>query len=355
MSYFLKMGSIFTVSSNDNMDLHTSLPPGNYVLKYDSMRSQFFLDQVEDFQLPSKLYGDTTSRASRILNTFQSRPTTTGVLLTGEKGSGKTLLAKTICVDATKKNIPTIIINSPFTGDGFNKFLQDIEQEAIIMFDEFEKVYNEPKSQEAILTLLDGVFPTKKLFLLTSNDKYKIDVNMRNRPGRIFYMMDFNGLPSEFIHEYAEDNLVNKAHMDSLCKLAMIFTKLNFDMLKAIVEEMNRYDESPQQVIKMLNAKPEFEMDTTYNIIFTPKEDNVDPNSIDKTVITNPILKSVWIDYVSKPDDEDNIKNYETQFHPTDIIEMNAGSSRIVYQNKDGYKLILEKVKPKEMHYYHAF
>ena len=33
---------------------------------------------------------------------------------------------------------------------------------------------------------------------------------------------------------------------------------MNFDMLQAIVQEMNMYDETPQQVLKWLNARPEF-------------------------------------------------------------------------------------------------
>jgi hypothetical protein len=56
-------------------------------------------------------------------------------------------------------------------------------------------------NQDAILTLLDGTYPSNILFLLTVNDKHKITTNMRNRPGRIYYTLDFAGLTPEFIRE----------------------------------------------------------------------------------------------------------------------------------------------------------
>jgi len=92
------------------------------------------------------------------MRTFTDRSNSTGVLLTGEKGSGKTLLAKHLSIMGYDMGIPTIVINSAWTGDSFNKLIQDIEQPLIVMFDEFEKVYNR-EEQEKMLTLLDGVYP----------------------------------------------------------------------------------------------------------------------------------------------------------------------------------------------------
>lgn len=38
--------------------------------------------------------------------------------------------------------------------------------------------------------------------------------------------------------------------------VAALFTSCNFDMLKAMVEDMNRYDESPSDVLEYLNTDP---------------------------------------------------------------------------------------------------
>ncbi len=40
--------------------------------------------------------------------------------------------------------------------------------------------------------------------------------------------------------------------------------EFNFDMLKALVEEMNRYNETPTDALAMLNAKPEFDIGWMY-------------------------------------------------------------------------------------------
>ena len=168
MTYFLRNGSTFRPSDEANLDLHKALPAGNYIIKEDQFGNMFF-ETVDSFEFKGKRYGDNIKNCDRIMSTFLKRDASTGVMLTGEKGSGKSLLAKTISIEAAAQGIPTLIINAPWHGDKFNKFIQDIEQPCIVLFDEFEKVYDSDE-QESMLTLLDGVFPSKKLFILTCND-----------------------------------------------------------------------------------------------------------------------------------------------------------------------------------------
>ena len=115
-SYFLKSGNCFRVTSKEALDLHESLPVGNYIVKKNDMTGELYLEAIDAFELPSKVYGSCLKDADRILNTFNTRKSTTGVLLTGEKGSGKTLLAKEVSLAGAKLGIPTIVINTPFCG-----------------------------------------------------------------------------------------------------------------------------------------------------------------------------------------------------------------------------------------------
>ena len=264
---YIQYGNSFRVGSRESMTFHDNLPNGNYVLKFDDFRSEYFFEKLDDFTISTKLYGDVTTRASRILNTFKDRPNATGVLLVGNKGSGKTLLARQVAIQAASENIPVVIINSPFHGDGFNSFIQNMHQSMLILFDEFEKVYDD-EEQESVLTLLDGVFPTKKLFMLTCNDKYKVNEFMRNRPGRIYYMFEFGTLDEQFTREYCLDNLKREymGYLERIVQVSKLFGSFNFDMLKAIVEEINRYGEKPEVVIGVLNAKPEFGYKQLYTV-----------------------------------------------------------------------------------------
>jgi len=252
MTHFVRSENSYAPLPGDSKDLFDSLPSGNYLLKMS--KNGFCLEPFDEFQSPAKIYGDCLKNCDRILNTFRSRGRNTGVMLVGGKGSGKTLLAREVC---SRSELPVIIISESYTGDYFNSFLTKITQPAIVLFDEFEKVYDK-SDQEKILTLLDGAFQSEKLFLFTSNNKWEIDANMKNRPGRIFYLLEFSGVDEKFIREYCADNLQDQSKTDSIVNISKRFDPFNFDMLNAFVEEVNRYGETPEELLSLLNAKPEY-------------------------------------------------------------------------------------------------
>lgn len=357
MTYFLRNGSTFRPSDEANLDLHNKLPVGNYIIKEDQFGNMFF-ETVDSFEFKGKRYGDNIRNSQRILSTFLARDASTGVMLTGEKGSGKSLLAKMISIEAAEQGIPTLIINAPWAGDKFNKFIQDIEQPCVVLFDEFEKVYDSD-GQEQILTLLDGVFPSKKLFMLTCNDKWRVDQHMRNRPGRIFYMIDFKGLDADFIREYCNDNLNNKQHIEKICQIASLFSQFNFDMLKALVEEMNRYDESPEDALRMLNVKAEFDSGNKFNVDLSIADKTLTKDQMeDREWNGNPLHQPVTIEYhfTAKDDDGDEYQDWErARFTHADLVKVDANTGKFMFENKAGEKLTLTRAKEKSFHYYDAF
>lgn len=350
MSYFIRNGNTFRVASEESLDLHKTLPVGNYTIQKDQMTGLLYLEMVDSFKPVSKLYGNIPRHASRILNTFNERDVSTGVMLNGEKGSGKTLLAKTLSIDAAKQGIPTIIINHPWVGDQFNKFMQDIEQPCVVLFDEFEKVYDNDE-QEAALTLLDGVFPSKKLFIITCNDKWRVNEHMRNRPGRLYYMIEFGGLDQQFIREYCNDNLQAKQHIEKICHITSLFDKFNFDMLKALVEEMNRYGETPQEALEMLNAKPEYNNKCKFTVQLFDKR-IIDSKDLDhSTWFGNPLNSTVRVEYYPQPSGGDS--DWVTcEFRPDEIKKVDAQSGQFTYVNVKGQQLVLTREKEPSYNYF---
>mmetsp|Transcript_7350 Transcript_7350/g.7925 ORF Transcript_7350/g.7925 Transcript_7350/m.7925 type:complete len:403 (+) Transcript_7350:86-1294(+) len=339
-SLYLKFGKIFKVTDKEELDIHECLPTATYTIGFNSCSGEYYLEKIEPFSIPKKLYGNPERRGDRILQTFHDRKGSTGVVLSGEKGSGKTLLAKYISkVAAERDGIITLVINEPWCGETFNQFLQMIQQPAVVIFDEFEKVYNCYEKKKQMLTLLDGVYSTQKLFILTCNDKWSLDVNMRNRPGRIFYMIDYNGLDIAFIQDYCEENLSAKEHIPQIVAISKVFMAFNFDMLKAMVEEMNRYNESPMDVLELLNVQPHYESDTCYTYRMFDKDEDpieVDHNGFDG----NPLKDPIRVYYTSKKN-----KYKKTEFSPHDLVQVDEKSGAFVFVNARGFRVVLKRNK----------
>jgi SpoVK/Ycf46/Vps4 family AAA+-type ATPase len=136
LTYYIKRGNIHQIVDEANLQVTKRLPNGTYSISQNPETGEFYFVEVNPFDIRGKIYGNTKERAKRILNTFSDRPSGTGVLLAGEKGSGKTLLAKMLSVEGLALDYVSIIINAPWHGENFNKFIQQVEQPAIILFDE---------------------------------------------------------------------------------------------------------------------------------------------------------------------------------------------------------------------------
>ena len=353
MTYYIKNGSNFMVTDKENMDLYDRLPVGVYIVKFSKMMG-YYLEHVSGFVLPTRLYGKLPRQAEKIVSSFKDRQLSTGVLLAGEKGSGKTLLAKLLASNMGKLGAPTIVINQPHTGDDFNKFIQDIEQEAVVLFDEFEKVY--PKEQQtSMLTLMDGVFPTRKLFVLTCNDKWKVDSHMRNRPGRLYYLLDFKGLEDDFIREYCADTLNKQLHYDieNIVALASTVDAFNFDMLKALIEEMNRYMEPMREALPMLNVKPDPFIQARYNVLLTsPHGLEIPKNRLhNQQFVINPGTDWQYQFHFYKPapkgskKSRGDLSDEAPIFTSGNFVRVDPKTNEICYKNEDGWTLKLSRAK----------
>lgn len=234
--------------------IQESLDPKVYMLNFNPM-SGYFLSVVHDFTVPTELYGTIEADVKRIFDTFNKRTNSTGILLTGVMGSGKTLLAKLVSAKAMEIGMPVIIIQRAYTDPAFMEFIQNINQECAILFEEMDKVYSDVDDQNKILSLFDGLFSNKKLFLVTANNQHKVSGFIVSRPGRCFYHLKFEKLSAEFIVDYCNQNLNDTKHTDSVLLVSKLVSNFNFDQLQALVEEMNRYNENAMQSLRWLNIE----------------------------------------------------------------------------------------------------
>lgn len=246
------------------------------------------------------------------------------------------MLAQYTSIVAAKENeIPTIVVNKPWHGDAFNAFIQSISQPVVILFDEFEKTYDSD-NQEKMLTLFDGVYASQKLFILTCNDKYRMDDHMLNRPGRLYYLLEFKGLDQSFIKEYCEDNLLRKDYIPAVEASAALFQSFNFDMLKALVEDMNRYNESPSEVLKYLNVRVDSSGSEKFKVKLT-----IDGKIQEKARSTwsgRPVSEVVRI--YNNPEDEDEDPKYH-YFSAKNLVKLDSKTRVFKFKNEAGDVLTL--------------
>lgn len=268
-SYFLRRGNTFSITDSKNLDIRDELPAGIYRAQYDPDRG-FFLQEVGFSGAPHRLYGSTSKLADRVCAAFNERKGTTGILLVGEKGSGKTMTARVISQRLLSHGIPTVVISTGFAGDAFQHFLNSITQPCVFMFDEFEKVFTDKDARTGMLSFFDGLTQSKKLCIVTANEQNSISEFMINRPGRLLYRVTFDCVDQETIRDYCKDNLKNTEQVPAIEQLAEMIGTFTFDMLVNLVEEMNRFNEPAFKAIRYLNIRPSYAKSVKYEVQIHP-------------------------------------------------------------------------------------
>lgn len=241
-------GSKVGVIEVDNVA--NELPVGNYSIQFNDRTGEVYLKTMDDLKMPKTEFVDTLI-VDKWLTSFNHYDSNLGILLSGLKGAGKTVMAKKLCI---KSGLPVLHLNSPVPCAPLAEFLANpMFHNCIVFIDEFEKVINqEDKQIAAWLKLMDGGYNTKLLFLLTSNGD-QINEYLMNRLSRIKYRKHFAALSDNTIQRIIDEFLENKEFEEDLKTTCNKVTLLSIDILINIIQEINLFNEPASEVVKHLN------------------------------------------------------------------------------------------------------
>lgn len=223
-----------------------------YVLHQDKYGDYMYLTEDKDFEFPKLYFEGDAHFINKCVNTFnETDKLTTGVLLSGLKGSGKTLMAKKI---AKKSNLPIIVVDKEVSAINVEGFFSRINTATCVIFDEIDKYWN----TRYLLGFLDGVKPTgKKLVICTCNDEDEINEYLNDRCSRIRYKKSFEGLAISVVENIINSIINNdEKAKDAASYISSTLKVLSYDNVIVFAEELKNFpDESFDDIIKDLNVE----------------------------------------------------------------------------------------------------
>ena len=159
---------------------------------------------------------------------------------------------------AVENGMAVLIVDTFY--NGIASYLEEVEDNCVVIFDEFDKTFGGIKSEEGkaapeaqMLSLFDGMSAGKKLFVITCNDLGRVNSYLINRPGRFHYHFRFDYPNGDEVVEYLKDKLQEDRYGEIQDVLSFASrVSLNYDCLRAIAFEIE-CGRSFKDAIKDLN------------------------------------------------------------------------------------------------------
>lgn len=248
---FIKIGDRLVIKPQGaDYDL---IPGKVYDLSYDRYSGDDVFKENGELSLPTKVYTSKKDEffKKRVLTYFNNAFTdTTGVMLAGTKGTGKTIMAKVL---AKESNLPIIIVDPQYPEHRLIKYFKQISTPVCILFDEVDKSFD----TEKMLDFLDGLQKTsKKLVIMTCNNLHKVSEYLQDRCSRIRYLRKYTTDDNlEFLDVLIEDmGIKNVEEVSKFCRENIRL--LSMDNIVAFLNEIKMLEDEDitlEEIISVMN------------------------------------------------------------------------------------------------------
>lgn len=352
----ISSGNTFEVF-DDTLRTYDKFPAQTYVVRFNQFKG-FYLEKYNDIEITEdKIYGVHLNKVQKVLNSFDKTNRNLGVILSGDKGIGKSLFAKILSIEAIKKDIPLIVVDRFIPG--IASYIERIDQEVMVLFDEFDKTFGEVQTpdgesspQSSLLSLFDGVSGGKKLFVITCNELGRLNDFLLNRPGRFHYHFRFDYPTPNEIREYLMDKLRKEFYEEIDAVIAFSRkVSLNYDCLRAIAFEINNGVTFKEAIIDLNIVN--FGSYTKYNLILHYKNGLTATKKNYAIDLFADYTEDVWL---ANNDGDDYVKVIfdisSAKFDTEKLLYIVAPEDlKIRYDNDDYYKELVECAKQTKVDY----
>ncbi len=252
MSEFIKEGNCIVPKPNGlDYDL---VPKKVYNLMYNEYTGVSYFEEDGSLNLPSKVYSteDDDRFVKRVITYYNNTDKlSTGVMLSGIKGTGKTVLAKVIARDS---GLPVIVVNENYPTRRINDFFKKFSTPVCVIFDEVDKNWN----TEFLLGWLDGVQTNaKKLVLFTCNDDNIVSTYLKDRCSRVRYLRKFAADENtKFLKSIIADKGIDDKNDEIYKFITSSFNLLSMDNILSFLDEKMLFPEYDNfTIVKDMNIK----------------------------------------------------------------------------------------------------
>ncbi|MDH2154138.1 AAA family ATPase [Stenotrophomonas sp. GD03657] len=184
-----------------------------------------------NFKVPEKRFGNHNKHMERIKDDYDRLNPAMGVLLTGLKGSGKSMFGEDLGNWIVGAGLPVLMINQPLSPEMLRHIIASTGP-CMVYFDEFGKIYKE-EERNKLLSLFSDTTLTGVLFVITGNDRKEFPDMVYDRPGRFRYRLSFSDLKTSAAIEVGEYYKLSELQTAGLARYVNTHA-ISWDMLCSV-------------------------------------------------------------------------------------------------------------------------
>lgn len=236
--------SQININSYDNHLLITGVDQSNLIdhvpaMVYRARMTREGLVLIKDrpnFTLPQLRFGKHNRYFATICAEYDPLGSSTGVLLAGQKGSGKSLMAEELGNWMIKRDLPVIMIDDDLCHNTINLIIRAVGP-CMVLFDEFGKVYADLEKRNRLLTVFSDTSYVGVMFVITGNNSDEFGEFLVNRPQRFRFAISYEtGVDAELASDVIRRMQVREEmHEPLMAYVETMRGELNIDSFLAVV------------------------------------------------------------------------------------------------------------------------